>query len=260
MNTEPFLSVTIVTQNNATLLSQCLDTLSRVDEIVIVDAESQDETVDIIKRYNNVRFFSRPWAGYVGQKQYALDQAKGTWVLSLDSDERITQDGIDYLINKLRANGDGIQGYYLSRRAFYLGRWINHGWFPEKKLRLFQRTAAKVAGKSIHDRFEVTGKLADLDVEIEHYTYQNIAHHLEKINRYTSAMALDDLHEGKTTTWLSMLYAASKRFVQLYFLRRGFMDGFPGLVVAIMAFYYVSLRHMKLWELQRRLSKPNNEQ
>jgi len=174
-------------------------------------------------------------------------------VLSMDADERVTPE-LAKEIRELMARGPDARGYRVRRVSRYLGRWIRTtDWFPDYQLRLYDRRAGRWNGLKIHESFRLTnGKPSQLHGELEHYAYRDISHHLKKIDTYTTLIADEWAAEGRSTSLLRIAVHPPLAFTRNYILRRGFMDGAPGLVISILNSYYVFLKFAKLWERQRR--------
>jgi glycosyltransferase involved in cell wall biosynthesis len=245
------LTVTVITFNEAEHIAAALDSVAWADEIIVVDSGSTDGTAEIA-RPKATRVIVRDWPGYSAQKNFAADQAANDWVLSLDADERVTP-ALAQEIRSLLHQGPDAPGYRIKRVSFYLGRWIRTtDWYPDYQLRLYDRRAGRWNGLRIHESFRLTqGQPRLLSGEIEHYAYRNISHHLKKIDAYTTLIA-EQLHEeGRRTSRVRMTLHATFAFFRNYILRRGFLDGVPGLIVSALNSYYVFLKLAKLWERRR---------
>ena len=245
------LSVTIVAWNEEERLRACLESVGWADEIVVIDAESTDKTVQVAREFTD-KIWVRPWPGFAAQKNFALDQATGAWVLSLDADERVTPE----LAGEIRQTLQGdpaARGYRIPRVAWYLGRWIRStDWYPDYQLRLYDRRAGRWNGRRVHESVDLQGTPAFLRHELQHYAYRDIAHHLATIDRYTTLAAEQWLAEGRRTNGLEILIHPRLAFLRNYLLRGGIKDGAAGLIVSRLNAYYVFLKFAKLWELQPR--------
>jgi len=245
------ISVCIITFNEQENIRACLESVKWADEIVVVDSRSTDRTVEIAREYTD-RVIARPWPGHVEQKTFALDQARCDWVLSIDADERVSPELAAQIKDILDRADVAEIGFSMPRKTFYLGRWITHGgWYPNRKLRLVRRGKAIWKGINPHDHLYVEGSVGRLTGDLHHYTYRDIAHHLETINQYTTVAAREMRARGQGHAVAHMLLNPIARFLKMYLLRLGFLDGLPGLVVAGMSSYYVFLKYAKLWELRR---------
>ena len=185
----PKVSAVIVCYNEEDNIERCLKSLLWADEIVVVDSFSTDRTVELCKKFTE-RLYQREWPGFIQQKSYAVSLAQYEWVFSLDSDEVVTEKLRDEILTRLSVDKDEMNGYYVKRHSFYLGRWVNHGgWYPDYKLRLFKKEVVICGGENPHDKYFVSGKSAKLMGEIEHYTYKNISDQLSTIDKFSEISA-----------------------------------------------------------------------
>ena len=244
------VSVTIITRNEAANIAAALESVRWADDIVVVDSESTDGTVEIARRYTD-KVFVRPWPGYVAQKNFAADQARHDWILSLDADERVSP-ALAAEIQGLMSAGASAAGYRIPRVTFHLGRWIRStDWYPDSQLRLYDRRHARWAGRYVHESVSADGAVSQLRSEIEHFAYHDIAHHLQTMDRYTTLAAQQMFEDGRRASWVDVLITPRLTFFRNYILRGGFRDGMPGLIISAMNAYYVGLKFAKLWELGR---------
>lgn len=241
------ISVTIITLNEEDRLAGALASVTWADEIVVVDAESTDRTVEVARHYTD-RVLINPWPGYAAQKNFADRQASHEWILSLDADECVSPE-LRQSIERLKQEGPQQDGYRIPRRAWYLGRWINHsGWYPDYQLRLYRRDCARWQGDYVHESVRVEGRVGTLTGDLWHFTRRSLAEHHEVLGRYTTLAAEGDFAHGKTVGFLDLLLKPPLTFLRSYLLKQGFRDGIPGLVIASFAAYYVFLKQAKLWE------------
>ena len=246
------VSAYMITFNNARTVEQALQSLHWVDEIVVVDSFSTDGTLDIAKRYAH-KVEQRPWPGFRDQYQYAADQCSHDWALFLDADEEISPVLAREMQDILRRHaGDGCApgacGYHGHRRTYYLGRWHVHGgWVPDHEIRLYDRRCGRWEG-GLHANVHVDGPVAHLAGFIYHYTYENISAQLKTIDAYSDTAAQDMLADGKHPSMVKLLGNPLARFCRDYFLKGGFREGIPGLVVAVSTMFYIFIKYAKLWE------------
>ncbi len=244
----PKLSVTIITRDEAANLAAALESVSWADEIVVVDSESTDATVDIARRYTS-KVLVRPWPGYVEQKNRAAAEATHDWILSLDADERVTPE-LAAEIQAILRGEPSAAGYRVPRVTFHLGRWIRStDWYPDHQLRLYDRRRGHWTGKLVHESVKVDGAPMDLAGELQHYAYRNLSHHLQTMDRYTTLAARQMRDDGRTAGWLDLALHPPAAFLRNYVLRGGFRDGVAGLVISTLNATYVALKFAKLWEL-----------
>lgn len=245
------LSAIVITKNEGENIHECLASLHWVQEIVVVDAESQDNTVALSREFTD-KIFVRPWEGYAAAKQFALAQCSGDWVLWIDADERVTpelrQEICDVLLNAPQC-----VGYELPRLANFLGRWIMHGgWYPGYVLRLFRRENASFNNRRVHEGVEIKGKIGRLQNHLLHYTDRDIRRYFEKFNRYTS-LAAEELHrKGRRWQWWDLLFRPPWMFLRMYVFKTGFLDGVPGFILACFSAAYVFTKYAKLWEIEKK--------
>ncbi len=242
------LTVTVITRNESPHIAAALESVNWADEIIVVDSESTDDTVEIAGRYTS-RVVVRPWPGYVAQKNFAAAQATHDWILSLDADERVSA-GLRDEIRRMLAEPMTATGYRIPRVTFHLGRWIRStDWYPDYQLRLYDRRRAQWAGRYVHESVHTDGHVATLRGELQHYAYRDLAHHVETMDRYTALAARQMFEDGRRANWIDILVVPRLTFFRNYILRGGFRDGMVGLIISAMNAYYVSVKFAKLWEL-----------
>ncbi len=244
------VSVCIVAFNEEKIIGRCLDSVAWADDIVVLDSFSEDATFEICRKFTP-RVFKREWEGYRNQKKHAISLAKNDWVLLMDADEVLTDELIREIKDELDAGDSRFDGYYLSRRLRYLGSWIMRGeWYPEYKIRLFKKSKTEIGGMEPHDTMTVqSGKTKRLRGDMLHYSYDNISDQMNTLNKYSSIAAEEMFEKGVRFPFARMIFHPAWRFVQAYFMRKGFMDGIPGFVIAVVNSFYVFLKYAKLWEL-----------
>jgi glycosyltransferase involved in cell wall biosynthesis len=251
----PKLSVTVITRNEARNIAAALTSVAWADELIVVDAESTDDTVAIARTFTD-RVVVRSWPGYIDQKNHAAALASHDWILSLDADERVTPTLASDIQTALK-DAPASAAFRMPRVAWHLGRWMRTtDWYPDIKPRLYDRQKARWTGQYVHETLTVDGAIANLRGELQHFPYQDIADHLETINRYTTAAARQ-MHESGERAGLAQCVAHPPlAFLRNYVARGGFRDGVPGFVVSSMNAYYVFLKFAKLWELDQRTRQP----
>ncbi|MGH7492141.1 MAG: glycosyltransferase family 2 protein [bacterium] len=246
----PRLSAIIITKNEAHNLSDCLAALNWVHEIVVVDAESDDGTAEVARAFTD-KVFVRPWPGYAQAKNFALAQCTADWVLWIDADERVTP-VLREEICELLAKQPGHDGYEIPRLANFLGKWIMHGgWYPGYVLRLFRRESGSFNERAVHEGVQLNGKAGQLQNHLLHYTDPNLAHYLEKFNRYTSLAAEELQRQGRKFHWWDLLLRPPWFFLRMYVFKTGFLDGMAGFILARLSAAYVFAKYAKLWEKQK---------
>ena len=245
----PPISATIIARNEATQIARAIRSLACADEVIVVDSGSTDETVQVA-RSSGARVVTHPWEGFAAQKNFATSQATHDWILSLDADEELDETARAVVL-KWKASTPAIAGYQFARRAHYLGRWILHsGWYPDFKVRLFDRRQGEWLGAYVHESVVVAGPIETLAGEILHYTCDSLAEHTRRIEFYTDLAAQEMFERGERVSSISSLLAPPWVFVNTYFFRLGIMDGSQGFVIARMAARYVRRKYAKLARLQ----------
>lgn len=226
------LSAVILTRDEADRIADAIRSVAFADEVVVVDSGSTDATVGIALGLG-ARVISTDWPGFVAQKNRGLAEALGDWVLSIDADERVSPE----LATEIRAATQGEHvGYSMPRLNLWLGHPLRHGhWYPDRRLRLVRKANARWVGDDPHDRLEVDGRVGALRGDLIHLPYRSLGDHLARIDRYTQIDARDG-------GWLDVLARPAWHFVSGYVLRRGFVDGLPGLYVAMLGALYVALK------------------
>ncbi|MFZ5518314.1 MAG: glycosyltransferase family 2 protein [Candidatus Zhuqueibacterota bacterium] len=248
------LSVIVITRNEEKNIRDCLESVRWADEIIVVDARSSDATAELCKEFTE-RIFVRDWPGFAAQKQFALDQAKFDWVLSIDADERATPALQRDIRTVLSDENEAPDGYYIPRLSYFLGKKIMHsGWYPGYQLRLFRRDRTKVSASRVHEGFLVDGRVGYLQNDLLHFTHPSVEESLNRMNRYSSLEALDRFERKKTkqVRWYDFIIHPFSAFARQFFVHQGFRDGIQGFILALISGTVKMALYMKLWELQRK--------
>ena len=247
------LSVVIITFNEEANLPRTLASVAWADEIVIVDSGSTDATAEIALHYR-AQFYVEPWKGFAAQKNSAIAKATGDWVLSLDADEEVEPALADEIAHTLAA-APSVAGFWIRRKNFFLGRWMQHGgYYPDQKLRLVQRSAAHFEERLVHEDMRLEGPTMMLRNNLLHHAYPTLEGYLEHMNRYSSLGAEIVLKSGRRrfSLW-DVLLRPLATFIYNYILRGGFLDGREGLLQHLYHAAYVSWKYAKAWEKSRAL-------
>jgi glycosyltransferase involved in cell wall biosynthesis len=245
------VSACIVAMNEEDRLGACLDTLDWCDELIVVDSHSTDATRELAAA-RGARVIERDWPGHVAQKEFAVRAARHDWVFCIDADERVSPELREAIESERRGGFAGTSGYEMSRASAYLGRWIRHGtWYPDWKLRLFDRRRGGWGGRDPHDHASVDGRVARLAGELRHEPYRSFDDHLRTIDRYTTIMAEEMRAGGRRARLVDVILRPPARFFVFFVWRRGFLDGWRGLLLAYLAAHYVRLKYAKLWVATR---------
>lgn len=241
----PRLSVIIITLNEAHHIRACLETVAWADEIIVVDAGSSDETLDICREFTGDVIVNRDWRGFGHQKNLALTKARGAWILSIDADERVTP-ALRRLMEKVLAAPEA-DAYALPRQAYFLGSAMRHGgWWPDYVIRLFKKDKGRFSDKLVHESVETGGAVKRLKEPLAHYSYVSLEQLLNKINAYSTAGAKQAHLNRKTGGLAKALARGAWTFFRAYCLRAGFLDGAPGLIAAIGKAEETYYRYLKL--------------
>ena len=246
------ISVVIITYNEEKNIGRCLESVRELaDEIVVVDSFSKDKTKEIALHYG-AKWIENKFEGHVEQKNFALDQAKYSHVLSLDADEALSEE-LKTSIQEIKENCDS-ESYSMNRLSSYCGQWIRYcGWYPDKKVRFVNRHKARWGGDNPHDKLipKEQGTI-HLKGDILHYTYYTISEHIRQVDYFTDIAAMASYRKGKKSNLFLILTSPVFRFFKSYFIKRGFLDGYYGFVVcSIQAFSNFS-KYVKLLELNKK--------
>ena len=247
----PTLSAILITKNESSNLEDCLNSIKDlVDEIVIVDSLSQDDTILIANRFGAVVKQTQDWPGFGPQKNRALDLATKDWVLSIDADERLTPELIAEIKSALQS--PLVNCFAFPRSSFYCGRFMKHsGWYPDYVDRLFKRGTARFSDHLVHERLLPDGQVSRLKSPLLHFSYRSFEQVISKVNSYSTAGAEQAFAAGKSSSLLSAVGHGFWAFFRTFVIRRGFLDGSYGLARALsngQASYY---KYLKLWHLCR---------
>ncbi len=245
------LSAVIITFNEEHNIQRCLESLTKVaDEIVVVDSLSTDKTKEICTAYN-CRFIEHSFEGHIQQKNFALKQAKNDYVLSLDADEELSPE----LINSILVLKDNwnYHAYYFNRLSSYCGKFFPHGsWYPDRKVRLFDKKVAKWGGVNPHDKVILSeDSKAYIKGDLYHYTYNSISEHISQINYFSGIAAQESFKRGKRFSLFKLITKPLWRFFRDYILKHGFLGGYRGLTICLLTSVETYLKIIKLWELEK---------
>jgi glycosyltransferase involved in cell wall biosynthesis len=249
------LSACVITFNEADRIDRCLRALAFCSEIVVVDSHSTDGTRELAT-HCGARVIERDWPGYRSQKQFATDAAQYDWVLCVDADEIVTPE-LQAEIQALRASGfSGVTGYSVPRLTDYFGGFLRHGnaW-PDRKIRLYQRGAARWIGYEVHEKIAVDGAVGALSAPLEHYAYRSLDDHLSRVDRYARLMAEEMHRAGRRCNLAAVIVHPLWRFVRGMLIKRGFLDGWRGWLFHFVEAGYVHRKYLRLWAMARVASR-----
>ncbi len=254
------ISACIISFNEEKKIEDCLKSLENIaDEIIIVDSLSTDNTVKIAEKYTD-KIFQQKFLGHIEQKNLAVEKAGNDWILSLDCDERLSEE-LQQSILKIKDKLDQADAYRMPRKTFYIYRWLNHCWYPDLKTRLFNRNTSHWGGTNPHDHIVTEGNnTVRLKGDIYHYSFDSISDHLKTIDSFTEIGADELVRKSKPVTILSPLTHASWTFLKLFVIKRGFLDGFAGLIVSVLSYMHVFIKYSKAYIKYKQVKYKQAEQ
>lgn len=247
------ISAVIITFNEERNIGRCLDSLNEVgDEIVVVDSFSTDKTEEICNN-KGARFIQNPFKGHIEQKNYAVSRANHDYILSLDADEALSEE-LKKSILHVKKNWN-YDRYSFNRLTNYCGKWIGYcGWYPDKKLKLWDRRKGSWGGVNSHDKviMDKNSSVNHLHGDLLHYSYYTIRQHISQINSFSNIAAQEAYKKGKKSNFvLDILLNPLFTFVKKYFIKLGILDGYYGFVISINSAFGKFLKYIKLRELNR---------
>ena len=238
------ISATIITFNEERNIARVIESLRCCEEILVLDSGSNDRTVEIAGKLG-ARVEEASWHGYAAQKNIAAELATHDWILALDADESLSE-ALEAEIWHIKKAGAKYQGYTMPRMAQYLGRWILHsGWYPDRKVRLFDRRKARWVGEFVHESVRVDGPVGHLESNLLHFTCSSLSEHLRTMDRYTTLAAQEMVTRGQSLGFARLLLDPPWTVFRTYVLKLGFLDGIEGLTIAYMAGLYNFVKYAK---------------
>src|SRR5690554_1020525 len=244
------VSCVSIAKNEQNTISRCLDSVGWMDEIIVVDTGSTDHTVEICHQYG-VKVFEIKWTGFGNAKRFAVEQASYDWIFSIDCDEVMTSD-LQKKIRRILEQPELFEGYCIKRCTYYLGKQINWcGWNHDYPLRLFNRKYGTFNNAIVHESVCLCGRKGRIEEHLLHYSYPDIKTHISKINHYTELGAKRLLEKGKKSSPVAAYEHGLVKFIKMYFIQQGFLDGIEGLILAIVSAFGVHLKYLKLWQKKR---------
>ena len=242
------ISVTLITLNEEKNIERALQSLSDFEDIVVVDSGSQDRTRELAEQLG-ARVFSEPWMGYGAQKNKAQSYAKNDWVLNLDADEVLSEELRDEILNLVKNNFHGKKGFRIPRKTFFLNRWILHGgWYPNYLTRLANKQFARWSEPEIHEQLLVEGDVGKCASPLHHFTFEDLSDQVETNLKYAKQGSLELIRKKKSPNLLKLFFKPIGKFLETYFLKRGFLDGKAGFLISVNAAYSMFLKYAFLME------------
>jgi glycosyltransferase involved in cell wall biosynthesis len=241
------LTAIIPTYNEEDHIEAAIDSVSFADEILVVDSFSTDRTVDLAKA-KGARIIQQEYEHSASQKNWAIPQAEHDWIFLLDADERVTPE-LQAELGVLLEHEPSKKGYWIGRINHYMGKRIRHGgWSGDRVIRLFHRDC-RYEEKEVHAEVIVPGGAGSLKNKLEHFTYKNFNHMMEKVDRYTTLGARDRVKNKKSVGLWDLVFKPWYKFISDYFIKLGILDGLVGLILALVSSYYIFLRSVKMWRI-----------
>ncbi len=245
------LSVAIVTLNEADRIKDCLETVSFADEVLVVDSGSRDDTVKIAESFG-CRIIVQEWLGYSRQKQYAVNQCSNDMVLILDADERLLKETAEGIQQIIRMPEPEVVSYRFLRKNILHGRWIRHcGWWPDRVVRLVNRRKGNFNDNLVHEGWISHGPVKNLDLCIEHYSFRHYADMIKKLQDYSTLAAQEMRQQGRHAAFWTPFSHGLWMFIRTYFLERGLLEGFDGLMISVLNAGGSLMKYAKLRELEK---------
>ncbi|WP_427981754.1 glycosyltransferase family 2 protein [Agarivorans sp.] len=245
------ISAIIITKNEQDSLKDCLESLTWVDQIVVVDSGSTDGTLELAKQYTQDVYINQDWPGFGKQKQLAQSYATGDWILAIDADERVDQQ-LKHNIQNMLLNPPSNTVFNLNELTWVFGRFLRHSGWYYRHIRLYPRELTGYNDNLVHESVVIPTacQVAELDGDILHYSYRNIEHYLVKSAGYAKAWADQREAKGKRATLGQGVLHALGCFCKMYLLKRGFLDGKQGLLIALLSAHSTFVKYADLWARQ----------
>ena len=238
----------IIAKDEAKNIAECLGTVAWANEVIVVDAQSTDETATIARTYTE-HVFIRPWPGFGAQKNFGLEQVRADWVLILDADERVEQALAEEIQQVLSSPPSDVVAFRISRKNYFYGEWVRWGGaYPDYQIRLFQRGKASYNDVAIHENLLVDGAVNSLSSPLKHYTERQITDHFRKFSLYTSLAASEKSKSCRDVSWSHLIIHPFVIFFKTYIVKCGYRDGTRGVIFAVFASMYTFVKYTKLYE------------
>lgn len=247
----PKVSAVVIAYNDEPNIRPCLESLRWADELIVVDSYSTDAT-EIISREYTDKVFQHEFSGFGKLRNEAVAHATHDWIFSLDTDERATEE-LQREIRSQLERGPDARAFFVPRWNYFLGRWIKRsGWYPDyRQPQFFHKGSMRYQEDFVHESFQLDGRLGYLHSHVEQYPFRDVDHYLMKMDRYSTLMAEEMARRGRRFRVHQLLSHPLFTFLKMYVLRRGVLDGKPGLILAGLYAYYTFVKYAKLWEIHR---------
>jgi len=243
------ISAVIITYNEEKNIERCLKSVRWADEIVVLDSNSSDATVDICRLYTD-KVFQMEWHGYGKQKNLAAERASHNWILNLDADEEVSPQ-VESEIRNLLNSGPQYPAYHLPRKNYFGERWIRFcGWYPDRIIRLYDKMNAAFSEGRVHEKIEAAGGVGALKEPLLHHSYRDMADYIARQNRYSTLSAQDRFERKGKVGLVRLALGPVWEFIKVYFLRQGFREGRLGFFIAASMAFYTFLKYIKTHECE----------
>jgi len=254
------LSVVLIAKNAETHLARCLTSVKEIArEIILVHNDCTDGTVKIAQEFG-AKTIEQAWLGFRDQKAFALKQTSQPWILSLDADEELSPELRRSIVQFIEQNDPSYNGAYFPRKTWFMGRWITHGtWYPDHCLRLLREGTGRWVGGAIHEHLEVDGKVKELPNDLLHYPYRDMKDQIIKMTGYSDLYLEQQISKNRKWSAAGTIIRSAWFFFRSYILKRGFLDGYPGLYIAWGGTFSTLLKHSRLYEHRHHTPFPEND-
>lgn len=249
------LSIVLITKNEADKLNACLESASWADEIVVFDSGSTDNTLEIARRFTDRIFVEHDWPGFGPQRQRAQEKAHGDWIMMIDADEVMTPE-LQEEIKSVVSRNDQSNVYAVPRMTWAFGTYIRHsGWYPDYVVRIYPKAFARYDDAMVHEKviYDENIQVVKLHGNLLHFTFKDLEQWINKTARYSAAWAEQKYREGKSASLFDAVSHAAIYFLKTFFIRRGFLDGRAGFVLAVLGAYSRFIKYTDLWLRRRKL-------
>lgn len=242
------LSAYIITYNEEERIRDCLESVKWADEIVVLDSFSADRTVEICREYTD-KIYQHRFAGFGDLRNTAISHTSNNWILSVDADERVTEELREEISEKLKT-GPAADAYFVPRINYFLGHRVKHcGWYPDyRQPQFFHKDRMKYTDQLVHEGFILSGRVSYLKGHVIQHPFLNLDHFFRKMERYSTLRAEDMFRKGKRFKIHNMFTSPLSMFFKMYVLKCGFLDGRVGLILSVLYAYYTLIKYLKLWE------------
>ena len=242
------IAALVLTYNEEDYIKECLESIKWVDEIVIIDSYSSDETIKIARNYTD-KVYKKEFFSFSEQRNYGINKIKSDWILSIDADERVSDELKNEIQREINKNINKV-GYKIPFHNHFLGKWIKYcGWYPDYHLRLFKRGKGDFGNNKVHEEVNITGEIGKLTGYINHFSYDNLSEFISKTDYYTNLAAEEMYEKNKKFKLIDLIIRPFWRFFKMYFLKKGYKDGSYGFILSSLYFIYGFIKYAKLWEL-----------